>query len=69
MAKGPVGLGKEFKAEKKINLKFERKDYCAYEGTCREYLNISTLCWNCIWMEEFDVPAIIEENIKNGKYN
>ena len=65
MAEVPTGLGQEFKAERRVNLKFERKDYC----TCKEYLNISTLCWNCIWMEKFDVPAIVEENIKNGKHD
>lgn len=68
MAKGPTGLGKEFKAERRVNIKFERKDYCAYEGICKEYLNIKTLCWNCIWMKKFDVPAIVEEEIKNGKH-
>lgn len=69
MAKVPTGLGTEFKAERKLNIKLKKKDYCAYEGDCKEYLNIRTLCWNCIWMEEFDIPAIIEEKIKNGNYN
>lgn len=69
MAKGPTGLGQEFKAERKINIRFGRKDYCTYMGTCRQHLNLKKLCWNCIWMEKFDVPAIVEEEIKNGKHD
>ena len=63
MSNGPIGLG-EFKGERKLNIEFRRGDYCAYKGTCKEYLNIKTLCWNCIWMEKFDVPVIIEGEIK-----
>lgn len=64
MSNGPIGLGEEFKGERKLNIGFERLDYCAYKGLCKEYLNIKTLCWNCIWMEKFDVPTIIEGEIK-----
>jgi len=64
MSNGQVGLGKEFNGERKLNIEFKKKDYCAYTGDCKEYLNIKNLCWNCIWMEKFDVPTIIEGEIK-----
>lgn len=66
MSNGPTGLGVEFRPEKKLNISFSKKDYCAYKFECKEHLNIKTLCWNCIWMEKFDVPEIIKGVIKNG---
>ncbi len=70
MSKGPSGIGsKEFIGIRKINIKLSKEDWCMYEGKCKEELNIKTLCWNCIWMNRFDIPALVEEELKNGINN
>jgi hypothetical protein len=67
MSNGPTRLGSKFKPMRKINVQIDKKHWCVYKGECKEYLNISTLCWNCMWMQKFDIPALVEGEIKNDK--
>lgn len=57
-----------FRAEKKTNINFKKKDWCRYKGECKEDLNLHCLCWHCIHMGKFDVPHLIEENLENVKH-
>lgn len=65
MAKGPVGLGKEFKAITRTNVKIRKTDWCTFDGSCPEEYNMKHLCKHCIWKQNFDIPAILED-AKNG---
>lgn len=60
MSNGPIGLGEPFAPLERLNIKFEKNDYCTFKGDCREYLNITTLCGHCIWMQKFDMPKLVE---------
>ncbi len=65
MSNGPTMTGStEFIGVRKINIKLSKIDWCKYEGECREELNIKSLCWNCVWMQRFDIPTLVEEEIK-----
>jgi hypothetical protein len=68
MSSGPTGLGSKFKPMQKIRINLDKKHWCIYKGECKEELNLTTLCWNCIWMQKFDIPALLEGEIKNGKH-
>lgn len=63
MANEPTG---EFIGVRKINIILSKKDWCSYKGECKEGLNIKSLCWNCRWMNKFDIPALVGEILKNG---
>ena len=65
MSKGPTGLGVEFKAVKRTNVKISKKDWCIFEGDCYEEYNVKHLCQHCIWKQKFDIPVILEDT-KNG---
>ena len=65
MSNGPIGTGSNFRPMQKINVKMNKKHWCTYEGECKEELNITPLCWNCIWMQKFDMPSLVEEEVRN----
>jgi len=66
MSNGPCGADSDFKAEKRFNIVLGIRDWCSYKGECRQDLNIASLCYNCKWMEKFDIPALIGEKLKDG---
>ena len=68
MSKAPTGLGSQFKPMQKISVKLDKNQWCTYKGECKEELNLTTLCWNCIWMQKYDIPALLEGEIKNGRH-
>jgi hypothetical protein len=68
MSNGPTMIGSNCVFMKRLNFKLNKKDWCSYEGECKEGLTISknSLCWNCKYMKKFDIPTLIEEELKNG---
>ena len=66
MSNGPTGTGSNFRPMQKINVKMSKEHWCTFRGECKQELNITTLCWNCIWMQKYDIPPLVEEELKNA---
>jgi hypothetical protein len=66
MSTDPTGVNGSTGERIRVNVYFKREDYCRYDGDCkiRYTLIDNDLCWNCIYMDRFDVPKLIEKALE-----
>ena len=68
MSSGPTATGEtciQVTKRGRVNIELTKNDWCTYKGECKYDLIINKLCicWYCMWMQKFDVPAIIDDKL------
>ena len=62
MSTEPTGADGTLKYVRRTNLVLTRKDWCEYNETCYEYLNLNgNLCYHCKYKKDFDIPKLLNK--------
>jgi hypothetical protein len=62
MSTGQTGVNGKLKQVRRTNLVLTRKDWCEYNKTCYEDLNLNgNLCYHCKYKKYFDIPKLLNK--------